>query len=125
MEGLLNCTKCNNIKLEEDFYVDKRKVSGRSSICISCQKKKEGKWEGEYKCYGCDNYFSIEQYRLYNSGGRSRKCKECVEDSNWVKGITLWESKNKPLVKKFIKHVREVTGINGVDDLLKKYQNPK
>lgn len=34
------CTKCKAIKPYDEFYADKRSVTGRSSQCIDCQKEK-------------------------------------------------------------------------------------
>jgi hypothetical protein len=124
----LKCTKCKSIKPSDEFYNDKKKTNGKSSICKLCQqsyKKNIGKstrWRTNYKCSTCKLSYPITEYKTFESGGRSRNCKSCVKDNIDNRAFELWYNNNKEQCDRFIKHLREVTGIHGEEDLLKKYK---
>ena len=128
--GELKCTKCKQHKQPEEFYNDQRNKTGKSSICKQCQfeyKKvtTNNRWKRTYKCKECEEKLPIEHYLLFNSGNRSRVCKTCTEHNKQDRVFELWYNNNKESCETFLKHLREVTGINGEEDLLKKYHTPK
>lgn len=43
-DNLFTCTKCGQFKLAEMFKRDRRKVSGRASICLSCNAAEAREW---------------------------------------------------------------------------------
>ena len=79
-----------------------------------------------YKCLTCHELLPKDDFEWYEPEGkkdyRHKSCKSCEEFN--VMGYDSWEKKyiNTPRIQKFLKNLREVTGIYSPDDLIKRHR---
>lgn len=100
---ILYCPDCKQHKPEEDFYVDRRKKTGKSTYCKACALKRVRRSKGLpevsltveekskiFKCAKCGQIKFPEDFYvdLKKFNGRSSYCKECTkkESAKWSKG---------------------------------------
>lgn len=125
----LTCNRCNTEKDTTEFHQDKRLKTGYSRTCKECTKSKRVykntlySNDKLYKCVSCGEKKYINNYKIYPSGKRYRNCNECDILIQHYRTYNTWESRHikKTHIQDFLRNLREVTGINGVDDLMNKY----
>ena len=130
MDKHLTCKTCGENKPEDDFYIDKRRKSGRQGVCKNCQiyKRKpvdtNNLSEGRlYTCKRCGEGKTKEHY-IWFTYQRSRICNDCKEtDEDRLFSSWYTRNKNKLWFIEFVDNLRNVTGINGPEDLLRKYKD--
>ena len=139
------CNVCGVEKKLDSYYKDSRMDDGRYKTCKTCINKarterqrirQEAYRKGEepvivrrntnrlFECKGCGELKRRDQYRTYGKKGlKSPKCNDCLSGKMIFKGFEKWykQYKDSDEVKDFLINLRNVTGINGGDDLLKKY----
>jgi 5-methylcytosine-specific restriction endonuclease McrA len=96
-EGFRACTKCNEIKVLEEFYTDPKGRFGRMSVCMKCRSKAKPKpqaKEGYRFCTKCGEekpatpeYFPIQKK---NRSGIDSRCHICAS-----KASQRWYEKKK------------------------------
>jgi len=139
------CTQCNVTKDIDLFNKDMRLKSGYTKKCKLCtvdsQRKRvserrkliaEGKEVPELKnyqyftCKRCDESKHRSEFHFdLLTDNRRTFCNSCKETNHIFPGFESWygKNKNKVEVTSFLTNLRIVTGINGSEDLLKKYRS--
>lgn len=80
------CTKCGNLKKQEDFYFKYKKLNIRDNRCIICEKIRRKLPKNEYKvikthkkCVRCKNIKEVNNFYLnkHSTDGLKSYCKDC------------------------------------------------